>query len=378
MRQQCTLIALAIMASLATAAVQPIRADEFSDLAAEATAARNADHFAQATQLYRKALQLNPRWQEGWWFAGNLLYDANQFAAARDAFERLVHLNPGAAPAVAMLGLCEFETGDYKKALPDIETGLQSPASRSQPKVGEILRYYKAVLLTRAGKFDRAFAVYGWFARHGLKSDPLFAGIGLAALRAPLIPKEIPPDRAALYMTTGKVGYAMLAGDAPDADQGMRWLLKQFPQARNLHYLYGWFLMSSNPEAAINQFQDELRMNPVSYAANAMLAWTLLNWGDSNQALPYAQKAVQLDPDNETAEYVLGQALVSKAQIAAGITHLELAAQADPTDARPHVSLAVAFWKAGKPQDARREREIAVRLSKEVAKGPNTTSANLE
>lgn len=368
---------LTFQALLTLAAVMPLRGNTFSDLASRAAAARKANHIAAATELYREALKLNPRWQEGWWFQGNLLYGAGQFAAARDSFERLVQLNPGAAPAVAMLGLCEFKTGNYEKALSDIETGLRSPASRNQ-KIEQILRYYKAVLLTRQGKFDQAFAEYGWFARHGIKSDPVFAGIGLAALRAPLLPKEISAGQAALYMTTGKVGYAILAGDTPDANVGMRWLLKQFPQAHNLHYLYGWFLMGSDPEAAIGQFRKELAMTPGSGAANAMLAWTLLNWGESRQALPYAKAAVKLEPRNETAQYVLGQALVGQGQVEAGIEHLQLAAKANPADAKPHISLATAFWRAGKPQDARRERELAVRLSKEAAPGPSTTNGNLE
>jgi tetratricopeptide (TPR) repeat protein len=368
-------ILLALLATSITAQPHP---GSFDALAAQAEAARQANQTDQAIRLYRMALELNPAWQQGWWSSGNLLYSTHQFAAARDAFNRLIQLNPQAAPAIAMRGLCEFETGDDARALADIDSGLRSTSIQNQPQIEQILRFHRALLLTRAAKFDQALAEFGWFAARGIKGDPLFAGIGLAALRAPWLPNQIPAQDVALYMTTGKVGYAMLAGDAPDADEGMRWLVQKFPKTRNLHYFYGSFLMSTNPEGAIDQFRQELELDPHNAAANAMLAWTLLNWGESRQALPYAQRAVQLEADSEIAQYTLGQALVAESRLESGIEHLQSAAKSAPTDPKPHIALAAAFWRSGKPLEARRQRELAVRLSKQAAAAPTNTNGSLE
>lgn len=90
---------------------------EFKKLAARATEAREQDRLQEAAGLYEKALKLNPRWQEGWWYLGTLDYDANNYGDGVKAFRNLVGLNRENVPALALLGLCEFETHDYGNAL---------------------------------------------------------------------------------------------------------------------------------------------------------------------------------------------------------------------------------------------------------------------
>src|SRR5947209_4573797 len=107
-----------------------LRAEEFQELASRASAAREANNVAAAIGLYGKALDANPKWEEGWWFLGTLLYDSDQYAQSRDAFQHLVALNTKAAPGWAFLGLCEFETGDYSSALQHIDRALSLGAEK--------------------------------------------------------------------------------------------------------------------------------------------------------------------------------------------------------------------------------------------------------
>ena len=67
--------------------------------------------------MYRQAVKLRPSWAEGWWFLGELLYDQNQYPEARDSLRRLIDLDRTTGPGFALLGLCEFETKEYDKAL---------------------------------------------------------------------------------------------------------------------------------------------------------------------------------------------------------------------------------------------------------------------
>ena len=57
----------------------------FDEMAAEAAAARDAEDNPRAVQLYAQALQLNPKWEEGWWSLGLLQYGSGAFASAIDA-----------------------------------------------------------------------------------------------------------------------------------------------------------------------------------------------------------------------------------------------------------------------------------------------------
>ena len=84
----------------------------FEELAAKATAAREAGNIPQAVDLYREALQLKPTCTEGRWFLGTLSYDSDRYDIGRQAVE-FVKLEDKAPPGWSFLGLCEFETGEY-------------------------------------------------------------------------------------------------------------------------------------------------------------------------------------------------------------------------------------------------------------------------
>src|SRR5437763_9790240 len=47
---------------------------------------------AEAIAILSDALKQKPDWREGWWRLGNVLYQADRYAQARPAFERLTSL----------------------------------------------------------------------------------------------------------------------------------------------------------------------------------------------------------------------------------------------------------------------------------------------
>src|SRR6202035_1011145 len=96
----------------------------FEVVAKSATAAREAGRADEAIRRYGRALETNSGWEEGWWYLGTLLYDADRYSEAIPAFQKLVGLVPNAGPAWNFLGLCEFETKDYANSLAHLEKGL--------------------------------------------------------------------------------------------------------------------------------------------------------------------------------------------------------------------------------------------------------------
>ena len=115
----------------------------FSEVAANAIAARQANDVPGAIELYQQALKLDSQWPDGWWFLGSLQYGTGAYAAASDALSHYLDLTPNAAPALAMRGLCEFETAEYEKSLNDIQRALALGAA-NQPRNEKILRYHEA------------------------------------------------------------------------------------------------------------------------------------------------------------------------------------------------------------------------------------------
>jgi tetratricopeptide (TPR) repeat protein len=281
----------------------------FEDLSARATAAREANHLPEAVKLYREALEINPKWQAGWWFLGTILYDTNQYAGCRDALGYFVEFKTEAVPAWGILRLCEFQTGKYAPSLAHIERSLSLGPS-DQPEMEKVLRYHEAVLLTRAGDFDQAIQKYVWFVRGAPPSSVLLTALGLAALRTPLLPKDISAGQEDLFTTAGMAAFSQMAGDAAGAQRNFRTLLDRFPTAHHVHYLYACSLLAAGPDQAIQEFQRELELTPASGGTLTMLAWALLNRGDSAMALPYAEKAAKNEPGYPLAQYVVGRSLV--------------------------------------------------------------------
>ncbi len=334
----------------------------FSDVASKAMAAREANDVPGAIDLYQQALKLNSQWADGWWFLGSLQYGTGAYAAARDALSYYLEITPNAAPALAMRGLCEFETGEYGKSLNDIQRALALGAA-NQPRNEKILRYHEALLLTRTGRFEDALRSYAFFTHDDDSNPELLLALGLAGLRTPLLPKELKADQQELYISAGKAAFDFMKGDKEIARVEFQRLFQRVPAVPNAHYLYGYLLYASDPDAAVVEFKNELQVAP-SAVAEVMLAWIPLLQNDGSAALPYARKAVAEDPTLPSAQLVLGRALTEMGDTRGGIEHLENTVQLQPDNLEVHLALAKAYSKSGLKEDARRERLLCLEMTK--------------
>ena len=191
---------------------------QFSDLATRAASARDQQNLPLAIQLYTQAEQINPSWQEGWWYLGVLQYSSNQYSGAIDAFSHLLQLAPTAVPAMALRGLSEFETGAYDEALRDLDQAVAHGAA-NEPRNEQIIRYHLALLLAHAARFEDALAQYTALARLHAEAPDLFIAIGLAGTRSTAFPADVPAADRAFYESAGHAGYVFLSGDDEEADR---------------------------------------------------------------------------------------------------------------------------------------------------------------
>lgn len=362
-RRACHLlvVALSVLAFLPGAAGQ-ISADSQNDLVEQASAARMQNDVPRAIELYTQAVSRNPQWPDGWWFLGSLQYGTGAYIAARDALSHYIEMIPNAGPAFALRGLCEFETGEYPEALADIHRGIALGAA-NQPRNEQILRYHEALLMTRQGDYAAALKAYSFFAKSGVTNPELLTAIGLAGLRMPLIPKAVPAEQGDLVSAAGDAAYRYLAGDEKSAAQAFQALFQHFPTAPNTHFLYGYLLFATNPDAAADQFQEELKIAPSNADADVMSAWALLLKNAPAESLPYAQKAVEQKPMLPSAQLVLGRSLLETGEVKGGMEHLEKALQLEPDNLETHLALAKAYSKSGRKEDARRERLLCLQLT---------------
>lgn len=336
-------------------------APTFDELAARASEARNQQDIPRAIQLYAQAEQVNPSWQEGWWYLGVLHYTANQFAEATEAFNHLLELTPRSVPALALRGLCEFETGSYDGSLRDLELAMSHGAA-ADPRNEQIIRFHLAQLLTRAGRFQEALDQYRYFTANRIDAPDLMVGISLAGMRTPSLAKDIPAENRGMFEAAGKAGYVYLSGDGDAADELFRALFARYPSAPNLHFFYGMLLFAKHPELAVEQFQCEIDVNPGSEEANALFAFASVIEGHFADAVGPARQAYATAPNMELAEIALGRALAETGDPGRGAELLQQVIARDPGNVEAHLGLLSIYSQSGNREELDREREICREL----------------
>ena len=345
---------------------------EFRTLSAEAIAARDAQNAEAAIPLFRRALALNPAWTDGWWSLGTLDYDANRYAEAANAFQKVVRLDPKQGTARAMLGLCQFELGRDADALRNIEASKSLGVARD-PQLRQVVLYHEGELLRRAGKFHAAQLPLSSLCLEGVRSPALVLTFGMAALRmnAPSPPaQDTLPFDVVEHVGRGACLTAIKSFDLARSE--FEYAIAKDPQNPNVYDAYGESRLDAHDlPGAIRAFQQEIKLAPHSVLPRLRIAAADYKV-DSAAGLPYAEEAVTLAPELPFAHYLLGLLLVDTGAYAKAIPHLEIAQKAFPKDARIDLSLGSAYAQVGRPKDAARARMEFLRLTREAQKQQNS------
>ncbi len=109
----------------------------------------------------------------------------------------------------------------------------------------------------------------------------------------------------------------------------------------------------------------EVEINPNSGEVCATLSWLLMEDDNFPEAIPLAERAFRLSPTLPMSSYVYGRAMVEKGDLKTGIEHLEAAVKNAPANLVSHIALAAAYARAGRTDDARRERSVSMQLAHE-------------
>jgi tetratricopeptide (TPR) repeat protein len=333
---------LALLAQNSPAQQNPGTTD-FETVAKSATAAREAGHADEAIREYRRALEVNPGWEEGWWYLGTLLYDVDRYSEAIPAFQRLVELVPSAGPAWNFLGLCEFETRDYANSLPHLEKGL-ALGEADDPETARVAKYHLALLLIRSGESDQAATLLASAVGQGEAPAQIKTALALAMLRVPLLPKEIDPSQDALIHAAGEAASAVAQNNSAKALTAFPALLKDYPGTPYLHYAYGEMLASAGrDEEALKQQREEAGLSPKSALPWIEISQLQLRLKHPQEALHAAEEAVQRSPDSSASHRTLGHVLQLLGRKEKAAAELDLAEKMAPEKYQPEERIALLY-----------------------------------
>jgi tetratricopeptide (TPR) repeat protein len=365
MKRALLAIILTAIAAICAAQVPPA-ASPIARIEKQAETARQENRVDDAIALYKKGVALKPSWDEGWWSLGTLNYSLDHFAEARDAFRHLTAIKPDVGLPWGMLGLSEFETKQYDQSLTHLRHGLGLGMGQEQG-IQDSANYHLVLLLTRSQEYEEAMKILAQFAQRNLNDAIYIEAMGIAALRKPLLPVELPPTDRQLVMDVGRVMYDATALRTTEAAAEFKILVDKYPDTPNIHYLYGSFLLFSDANGGLAEMKKELEVSPAHVPALVTIASEYIQRKEYKNGLPYAEKAVELEPQSFPAHAVLGR-IFAEGDIDAerGVKELEEARKLAPTSPQVRIALATAYGKVGRKEDAARERQEFLKLRQEV------------
>lgn len=341
------------------AAVNPA----FDKLIQAANEARQAERWVEAVALYERIVKIKPDYVEGYWYLGTSSYTLDDHALCRTAFRKVVSLAPKNGAAYAFLGLCEFALKDYDRSLPHL---LQSRTLGvgDTGELGGVARYHAAILMSRMEQFEQALETLGEFAAEGNDNPRVIEAMGIATLRMPFLPAELPADRREMVLMAGRASYLMATRNTAAAEKAFEALATRYPETPNVHYAFGVFLLQEKGEKAIEEFKRELALQPGHPSSLMQMAFEYLKQGDASSALTWARQAVEAAPKDFPAHRALGHALLETGDVEGAIRELELGIKLAPESPGLRFLIARAYQRAGRLDDATRERNEFTRLDR--------------
>lgn len=327
----------------------------FESLAQAAEEARSSGDVTQAIRLYRQALEIQPDWPVGWFQTGVLFYDSGRYPEAIGAFSQLIEVTRGDPQAHALLGLSQYENGEYPQALDNLARAVAMGLPNAHRLTG-LARIHAAQILARNSRFDEALQVLTEQARVTVDDPRLVQAFGIAILRLPYLPSELPDGFRERVHLAGRAAALAAADQKKPAREAFEQVIRRFPDTPHLHYSYGVFLSNDQPAEAIAHLRQELEVEPRHLAAMLKLALLLWTGEETEEARELTERALVIYPDSPGAHGLLGRILLDQQEVGAAIPHLEEAARLAPDNPEILLALQRGYSRADRNEDAERVR----------------------
>jgi tetratricopeptide (TPR) repeat protein len=307
---------------------------------------------AEATaKALERALALDPRSLPALMLLADTHRKAERIAESRAGYERVLEVSPGQAAALYGLGQLDVLTGDAPAAIRHLEAALAA-----QPQASRI--HYQLALAYRqvgnAGKARWHMERRGEGAPNPVP-DPLMEGL------LDLNPQFV-ARRGVAALSAGAFGRAV---------ELLRTAREGMPEDADLRIQLGVALAGSgDPEAALAEYREALRLRPNEPRALYFSGQALSLLGRDQEALTAMRRAVQVHPAYAEAQLGLAQALRRVGRHGEALSPLEEAARLDPSNLQARLERAQLLARLGRCRDAVEAGEAGLRA---YARDPRLT-----
>jgi len=258
------------------------------DWRAKAAEARRHQDFAAAADAYRKLLESDPDNPQLLTNLGMMLSLAARHAEALAPLDRALERDPDSVPAHLFSGLSLLGLGRAREALPHLERARKGDPAGALPALG------LARALSALGEFRRANDEFDAAAGRDPDNPEIWAGLGATYAS---VANQAAAHIAALHPT------AAAASDARQAAGHYKtrphWLAAEAGQKRmpdDLTLLIRF--MRSSLDLAIASHQRAVDLAPGSAVYRMMLGASLLTAGRNAEAAAQYERAVAIRPDS--------------------------------------------------------------------------------
>jgi tetratricopeptide (TPR) repeat protein len=334
----------------------------FETVSRQAEAARDSKQLDQALVFYQRALKLKPDWDDGWWNLGSIAYDLDRYADCAPAFRQLAGLKPESAPAWTMAGLCEYKLRAYDAALASLNR-VEGLRFEEPAELARAARLHLALVLTKTGSFEHAITVLTEMTLVHKKAPDVIVAAGIAGLRQRWLPFEVPETSRDLVFQLGDAMSAAMEKDFREATQKFEAAIEHYPQEPNLHFRFGAFLNLQDSARGVEEIRKAIELAPDHVPALVGLTAMYLKREEIDKALECGERAVKASPEDFATHIVLGRVLLAKENPARAAAELETAVKLAPEVPEARFSLASAYSRLGRKEDATRELAEFKRLS---------------
>lgn len=270
-------------------------------LFAQAGAAFQAGRLAEAEQLLRQTLQLDPASADVYNALGMVCGQKGAAREAREHFRKAVALRPGSADFANNLGIAELNSGDLEGAARSFEKAVALNPSLAQAHHNLGLAHQKR------GDFDKAIVYF----RRALALVPNYASARL------------------------NLGNALSdKGSHDEAIAELRALVKLAPQSREAHYNLALALKTARRfEEGATAARAALAVDRSNIEARNLLATCLSGLERYDEALAESREVVAFDPKCVEAHNRIGTVLTNLGRFDEAVAAFEASLVIRPDDA---------------------------------------------